>query len=88
MAKLTNAEIIDAIKGLTVLELNELVKACEGDQKIKVIKVIREITGLGLKEAKALVEAAPTKIKEAIPKEEAEQIKAKVEEVGATITIK
>ncbi|MBQ2456041.1 MAG: 50S ribosomal protein L7/L12, partial [Firmicutes bacterium] len=59
-----------------------------GDQKIKVIKVIREITGLGLKEAKALVEAAPTKIKEAIPKEEAEQIKAKVEEVGATITIK
>lgn len=123
MAKLTNAEIIEAIKGLTVLELNELVKACEeefgvsaaagvavvaagpaeaaeeqtefdveltsfGDQKIKVIKVIREITGLGLKEAKALVEAAPTKIKEAIPKEEAEQIKAKVEEVGATITIK
>jgi len=123
MAKLTNAEIIEAIKGLTVLELNELVKACEeefgvsaaagvavvaagpaeaveeqtefdveltsfGDQKIKVIKVIREITGLGLKEAKALVEAAPTKIKEAIPKEEAEQIKAKVEEVGATVTIK
>ena len=123
MAKLTNAEIIEAIKGLTVLELNELVKACEeefgvsaaagvavvaagpaeaveeqtefdveltsfGDQKIKVIKVIREITGLGLKEAKALVESAPTKIKEAIPKEEAEQIKAKVEEVGATITIK
>lgn len=123
MAKLTNAEIIEAIKGLTVLELNELVKACEeefgvsaaagvavvaagpaeaaeeqtefdveltsfGDQKIKVIKVIREITGLGLKEAKALVEAAPTKIKEAVPKEEAEQIKAKVEEVGATITIK
>ena len=123
MAKLTNAEIIEAIKELTVLELNELVKACEeefgvsaaagvavvaagpaeaveeqtefdveltsfGDQKIKVIKVIREITGLGLKEAKALVEAAPTKINEAIPKEEAEQIKAKVEEVGATITIK
>ena len=123
MAKLTNAEIIEAIKGLTVLELNELVKACEeefgvsaaagvavvaagpaeaveeqtefdveltsfGDQKIKVIKVIREITGLGLKEAKALVEAAPTKIKEAIPKEEAEQIKAKLEEQGATVTIK
>jgi len=120
MAKLTNAEIIEAIKELTVLELNELVKACEeefgvsaaagvavvaagpaeaveeqtefdveltsfGDQKIK---VIREITGLGLKEAKALVEAAPTKIKEAVPKEEAEQIKAKVEEVGATVTIK
>ena len=123
MAKLTTAEFIEAIKELSVLELNELVKACEeefgvsaaagvavvaagpaeaveeqtefdveltsfGDQKIKVIKVIREITGLGLKEAKALVEAAPTKIKEAIPKEEAEQIKAKVEEVGATITIK
>ena len=123
MAKLTVAEFIEALKELSVLELNDLVKACEeefgvsaaagvavvaagpaeaveeqtefdveltsfGDQKIKVIKVIREITGLGLKEAKALVEAAPTKIKEAIPKEEAEQIKAKVEEVGATITIK
>ena len=123
MAKLTNAEIIEAIKGLTVLELNELVKACEeefgvsaaagvavvaagpaeaveeqtefdveltsfGDQKIKVIKVIREITGLGLKEAKALVEAAPTKIKEAVPKEEAEQIKAKLEEQGAKVTLK
>ena len=116
MAKLTNAEIIDAIKELTVMELNELVKACEeefgvsaaagvavvaagpaeaveektefdveltsfGAQKIKVIKVVREITGLGLKEAKEV-------IKEALPKDEAEAIKAKLEEVGATVTIK
>ena len=123
MAKLTNAEIISAIKELTVLELNELVKACEeefgvsaaagvavvaagpaeaaeektefdveltsfGDQKIKVIKVVREITGLGLKEAKAAVEGAPKVLKEAVAKDEAEQIKAKLEEVGATVTIK
>ncbi|MBQ8053532.1 MAG: 50S ribosomal protein L7/L12 [Lachnospiraceae bacterium] len=123
MAKLTNAEIIDAIKELTVMELNELVKACEeefgvsaaagvavvaagpaeaveektefdveltsfGAQKIKVIKVVREITGLGLKEAKEAVEGAPKVIKEALPKEEAESIKAKLEEVGATVTIK
>ena len=123
MAKLTNAEIIEAIKGLTVLELNDLVKACEeefgvsaaagvavvaagpaeaaveqtefdveltscGAQKIKVIKVVRELTGLGLKEAKAAVEAAPKVLKEAVTKEEAEQIKAKLEEVGATVTIK
>ena len=113
MAKLTNAEIIDAIKELTVMELNELVKACEeefgvsaaaeaaeektefdveltsfGDQKIKVIKVVREITGLGLKEAKAAVEGAPKVLKEAVAKDEAEQIKAKLEEVGATVTIK
>ena len=123
MAKLTNAEIIDAIKELTVMELNELVKACEeefgvsaaagvavvaagpaeaveektefdveltsfGAQKIKVIKVVREITGLGLKEAKELVEGAPKVIKEAVAKDEAEQIKAKLEEVGATVTIK
>ena len=123
MAKLTNAEIIEAIKGLTVLELNDLVKACEeefgvsaaagvavvaagpaeaaveqtefdveltsfGAQKIKVIKVVRELTGLGLKEAKAAVEAAPKVLKEAVAKEEAEQIKAKLEEVGATVTIK
>ena len=119
MAKLTNAEIISAIKELTVMELNELVKACEeefgvsaaagvavvagpaaeaveektefdveltsfGAQKIKVIKVVREITGLGLKEAKEAVEGAPKVIKEAVAKEEAEQIKAKLEEVGAT----
>jgi len=123
MAKLTNAEIISAIKELTVMELNELVKACEeefgvsaaagvavvagpaaeaveektefdveltsfGAQKIKVIKVVREITGLGLKEAKEAVEGAPKVIKEAVAKEEAEQIKAKLEEVGATVTIK
>jgi large subunit ribosomal protein L7/L12 len=123
MAKLTNAEIIDAIKELTVMELNELVKACEeefgvsaaagvavvaagpaeaveektefdveltsfGAQKIKVIKVVREITGLGLKEAKEAVEGAPKVIKEAIAKDEAEAIKAKLEEVGATVTIK
>lgn len=123
MAKLTNAEIIDAIKELTVMELNELVKACEeefgvsaaagvavvaagpaeaveektefdveltsfGAQKIKVIKVVREITGLGLKEAKETVEGAPKVIKEAIAKDEAEAIKAKLEEVGATVTIK
>ena len=123
MAKLTNAEIIDAIKDLTVMELNELVKACEeefgvsaaagvavvagpaaeaveektefdveltsfGAQKIKVIKVVREITGLGLKEAKEAVEGAPKVIKEAVAKDEAEAIKAKLEEVGATVTIK
>ena len=123
MAKLTTEEFIAAIKELTVLELNELVKACEeefgvsaaagvavvaagpaeaaveqtefdveltsfGAQKIKVIKVVRELTGLGLKEAKAAVEAAPKVLKEAVTKEEAEQIKAKLEEVGATVTIK
>ena len=123
MAKLTNAEIISAIKELTVMELNDLVKACEeefgvsaaagvavvaagpaeaveektefdveltsfGAQKIKVIKVVREITGLGLKEAKEAVEGAPKVIKEALPKDEAEAIKAKLEEVGATVTIK
>lgn len=123
MAKLTTAEFIEAIKELSVMELNELVKACEaefgvsaaagvvvaagpaaaaeeektefdveltsfGDQKIKVIKVVREITGLGLKEAKELVESAPKNIKEGVSKEEAEAIKAKVEEVGAKITFK
>ena len=123
MAKLTTAEFIEAIKELSVLELNELVKACEeefgvsaaagvvmaagpaaaaeeektefdveltrfGGQKIKVIKVVREITGLGLKEAKELVESAPKNIKEGVSKEEAEAIKAKVEEVGAKITLK
>ncbi len=123
MAKLTTAEFIEAIKELSVLELNELVKACEeefgvsaaagvmvaagpaaaaeeektefdveltdfGAQKIKVIKVVREITGLGLKEAKELVEGAPKNIKEGVSKEEAEAIKAKVEEQGAKITLK
>ena len=123
MAKLTTAEIIDAIKELSVMELNDLVKACEeefgvsaaagvvvaagpaaaveeektefdveltsfGDQKIKVIKVVREITGLGLKEAKDLVESAPKNIKEGIAKDEAEALKAKLEAEGATVTIK
>ncbi len=117
-------QIIEAIKNMTVLELNELVKACEeefgvsaaapvavaaaggeagaaeeqseftvvlagvGDQKIKVIKVIREITGLGLKEAKALVDGAPANVKEDVEKAEAEEIKAKLEEVGASVEFK
>ena len=117
-------QIIEAIKGMTVLELNELVKACEeefgvsaaalvavaaaggpaaaaeeqtgftvvlaevGAEKIKVIKVVREITGLGLKEAKALVDEAPSNVKEDIDKDEAEQIKAKLEEAGATVEFK
>ncbi|PKM52721.1 MAG: 50S ribosomal protein L7/L12 [Firmicutes bacterium HGW-Firmicutes-7] len=123
MAKLTNQEIMDAIKELSLLELNELVKACEeefgvsaaagvavaaagpaaaaeektefdvelteaGAQKIKVIKVVREITGLGLKEAKDLVDGAPKVVKEGATKEESDEIKAKLEEVGAVITIK
>ena len=124
MAKLTVAEFIDAIKELTVLELNELVKACEeefgvsaaagvvvaagaaeaapveeqtefdvvlasaGASKVKVIKVVREITGLGLKEAKAVVDEAPKTIKEAVSKEEAEGIKAKLEAEGAVVEIK
>ena len=116
-------QIIEAIKGMSVLELNELVKACEeefgvsaaapvavaaagaeggaeeqteftvvlkevGDQKIKVIKVVREITGLGLKDAKALVDGAPDNIKEGVEKAEADDIKAKLEEVGATVEFK
>ena len=125
MAKLTTAEIIDAIKELTVLELNDLVKACEeefgvsaaagvvvaaaagdgagaaeektefdvelteiGSETVKVIKVVREITGLGLKEAKDLVDNAPKMVKEAVSKEEAEDVKKRLEEVGAKITLK
>jgi large subunit ribosomal protein L7/L12 len=124
MAKLTVQEFVEAIKELSVLELNELVKACEeefgvsaaagvvvaaaggaagaeeektefdveitdaGANKIKVIKVVREITGLGLKEAKELVEGAPKVVKEGASKEEAEDLKAKLEEVGAKITLK
>lgn len=125
MAKLTAQELIDAIKELTVLELNDLVKACEeefgvsaaagvvvaaqgagaaeaaeektefdvelsevGAEKVKVIKVVREITGLGLKEAKDLVDGAPKMVKEAATKEEAEEIKKKLEEVGAKVTLK
>ena len=123
MAKLTTAEFIEAIKELTVLELNELVKACEeefgvsaaagvvvaaagaaeaveektefdvelteaGPNKVKVIKVVRELTGLGLKEAKEAVDNAPKVIKEAVSKEEAEAIKAKFEAEGAKVTVK
>ena len=123
MAKLTTAEFIEAIKELSVMELNELVKACEeefgvsaaagvvvaagpaaaaeeektefdveltdfGAQKIKVIKVVREITGLGLKEAKDLVDGAPKVVKEAASKAEAEEIKAKIEGEGAKVTLK
>jgi len=119
---MTKENILEAIKEMTVLELNDLVKAIEeefgvtaaapvamagagaaaeeeqtefdviltsaGDQKIKVIKAVREITGLGLKEAKALVDEAPKAIKEGASKEEAEEMKAKLEEVGAGIEIK
>ena len=121
---MTTLEIIEVIKGLSVLELNDLVKACEeefgvsaaagvvvaaagagaaaaeektefdvelteaGDQKVKVIKVVREITGLGLKEAKDVVDGAPKVVKEQASKEEAEEIKKKLEEVGAKVTLK
>jgi large subunit ribosomal protein L7/L12 len=122
MAKITTAEMIESIKELTVLELNELVKACEeefgvsaaagvavaagpaaeveektefdveltevGPNKVKVIKVVREATGLGLKEAKELVDGAPKVVKEAAAKAEAEEIKAKLEAEGAKITLK
>ena len=125
MAKLTTAEFIDAIKELTVLELNDLVKACEeefgvsaaapvgvvaaagaaapaaeektefdvilasfGAKKLDVIKAVREITGLGLKDAKDLVEAAPKAIKEGVSKDEAEKVKAALTEAGATVEIK
>ncbi len=123
MAKLTAQELIDAIKEMSVLELNDLVKACEeefgvsaaagvvvaagpaaaaeeektefdvelteiGSEKVKVIKVVREITGLGLKEAKDLVDGAPKMVKEAASKDEAEEIKKKLEEVGAKATLK
>ena len=124
MAKLTTAEFIDAIKELSVLELNELVKACEeefgvsaaagvvvaaagagaapaeektefdveltevGPNKVKVIKVVREATGLGLKEAKDLVDGAPKVLKQGASKEEAEDIKTKLEAEGAKVTLK
>ena len=122
---MTAAEIIEAIKGMSVLELNDLVKACEEEfgvsaaagvvvaaagagaaaeeektefdveltevpaaSKIKVIKVVREVTGLGLKEAKELVESAPKVVKEAAAKADAEELKKKLEEVGAKVTLK
>ena len=124
MAKLTTAEIIDAIKELTVLELNDLVKACEeefgvsaaagvvvaaagagaaaaeektefdveltevGPNKVKVIKVVKDATGLGLKEAKDIVDGAPKVLKEACSKEEAEDTKTKLEAEGAKVTLK
>ena len=124
MAKLTIEEIIAAVKELTVIELNDLVKAAEeefgvsaaagvavvagpaaggaaeektefdveltevGPNKVKVIKVVREVTGLGLKEAKELVDGAPKMLKEQASKEEADGIKAKLEEVGAKVTLK
>ncbi len=125
MAKLTTAEFIDAIKELSVLELNELVKACEeefgvsaaagvvvaaaggdagaaaeekdefdvelvsaGASKVKVMKVVREITGLGLKEAKELVDGAPKVVKEGASKAEAEEIKTKLEAEGAQVNLK
>jgi len=123
MAKLTTAEFIEAIKELSVLELNELVKACEeefgvsaaagvvvaaagpaveaeektefdvelteaGPNKVKVIKVVRELTGLGLKEAKDVVDGAPKVVKEAADKATAEDIKAKLEAEGAKVTLK
>ena len=108
MAKLTTAEFIDAIKELSVLELNDLVKACEEEfgvsaaagvvvaagagageaAKVKVIKVVREVTGLGLKEAKALVDEAPKVIKEGASKAEAEEIKTKLEAEGAEVNLK
>ena len=121
---MTKEQIIEAIKAMTVLELNELVKACEeefgvsaaapvavvgaagaaaaeeeqteftvvlesaGAEKIKVIKAVRELTGLGLKEAKALVDGAPANVKEGIEKAEAEAIKTQLEEVGAKVELK
>ena len=116
---MTKEQILDAIKEMSVLELNDLVKAIEeefgvtaaapvavvggaaeektefdvvltsaGDSKIKVIKAVREITGDGLKEAKEKVDGAPATIKEGVSKEEAEEIKAKLEEVGASVEVK
>ena len=120
---MNNTQILEAIKGMTVLELNDLVKAIEeefgvtaaapmamaagggaaaeeeqtefdailttvGDSKIKVIKAVREITGLGLKEAKEVVDNAPKPLKEGVTKEEAEEIKTKLAEVGATVEVK
>ena len=95
MAKLTTAEFIEAIKELSVLELNELVKACEEEFGVSAAAGVvvaaagaGEITGLGLKEAKEAVDSAPKTLKEAVSKEEAEEIKAKLEAEGAKVTVK
>ena len=94
---MTKEEIMEAIENMTVLELSELVKAMEekfgvsaavGDKKINVIKAVREATGLGLKEAKALVDGAPAAVKENVAKAEAEELKKKLEEAGATVELK
>ena len=101
---MTHQEILEAISSMSVLELSELVKAIEekfgvsaaapvilkdaGASKIKVIKVVREATGLGLKEAKALVDGAPKEVKTGVAKAEAEEMKKKFEEVGATVELK
>ena len=95
---MSTQELIDAIKELSVLELNDLVKACEdefdveltevGANKVKVIKVVREVTGLGLKEAKEVVDNAPKVVKEGASKDEAEDIKTKLEAEGAKVTLK
>ncbi len=121
---MTKEQIIEAIKGMSILEIKELVEACEeefgvsasapvmvaagvsagateeeqtefdvilsspGAKKIGVIKVVREITGLGLKEAKALVDGAPNTVKEAVSKDEAEELKTKLEEAGAVVELK
>ena len=97
---MTIEQILEAIENMKVLELNELVKAAEektefdvvlanaGASKVKVIKVVREVTGLGLKEAKDLVDNAPKTLKEGVSKEEAEEMKAKLEETGATVEVK
>ena len=88
MAKLTTAEFIEAIKELSVLELNELVKACEEEFGVSAAAGVREVTGLGLKEAKDVVDGAPKVLKQGASKEEAEDIKTKLEAEGAKITLK
>ena len=85
---MTTQEIIEVIKGLSVLELNDVELTEVGGAKVKVIKAVREVTGLGLKEAKELVDGAPKVIKEGASKAEAEDIKAKLEEQGAKVTLK
>ena len=87
MAKLSAQEFIEAIKEMTVLELNDLVKEV-GPNKVKVIKVVREVTGLGLKEAKEVVDGAPKVLKEGVSKEEAEDIQKKLDAEGAKVTLK